>query len=91
MSKDHTAHEPEKNSEPNPFTLTTPQGGDTPSIWLITSPHSGHYYPRDFIVKSKLDSQQLRLSEDMHIDALLERCSQSRGKLTYGNIPARLC
>lgn len=87
ISKDHTAHEPEKNSEPNPFTLTTPQGGDTPSIWLITSPHSGHYYPRDFIVKSKLDSQQLRLSEDMHIDALLENVPKAGASLLTATYP----
>ncbi len=87
MSKDHAAHEPEKNSEPNPFTLTTPQGGDTPSIWLITSPHSGHYYPRDFIVKSKLDSQQLRLSEDMHIDALLEDVPKAGASLLTATYP----
>ena len=87
ISKDHTAHEPEKNSEPNPFTLTTPQGGDTPSIWLITSPHSGHYYPRDFIEKSKLDSQQLRLSEDMHIDALLEDVPKAGASLLTATYP----
>ena len=87
ISKDHTAHEPEKNSEPNPFTLTTPQGGDTPSIWLITSPHSGHYYPRDFIEKSKLDSQQLRLSEDMHIDALLENVPKAGASLLTATYP----
>ena len=87
MSKDHTAHEPEKNSEPNPFTLTTPQGGDTPSIWLITSPHSGHYYPRDFIEKSKLDSQQLRLSEDMHIDALLADVPKAGASLLTATYP----
>lgn len=87
MTKDHAAHEPEKNSEPNPFTLTTPQGGKTPSIWLITSPHSGHYYPRDFIVKSKLDSQQLRLSEDMHIDALLEDVPKAGASLLTATYP----
>ena len=87
MSKYHKAHEPEKNSEPNPFTLTTPQGGDTPSIWLITSPHSGHYYPRDFIEKSKLDSQQLRLSEDMHIDALLENVPKAGASLLTATYP----
>ena len=87
ISKDHTAHEPKKNSEPNPFTLTTPQGGDTPSIWLITSPHSGHYYPRDFIEKSKLDSQQLRLSEDMHIDALLENVPKAGASLLTATYP----
>ena len=87
MTKDHAAHEPEKNSEPNPFTLTTPQGSETPSIWLITSPHSGHYYPRDFIVKSKLDSQQLRLSEDMHIDALLEDVPKAGASLLTATYP----
>jgi N-formylglutamate amidohydrolase len=87
ISKDHKAHEPEKNSEPNPFTLTTPKGGDRPSIWLITSPHSGHYYPRDFIAQSKLNSQQLRLSEDMHIDELLANVPKSGASLLTATYP----
>jgi len=86
-SKDYKAHELEKNSEPNPFTLTTPKGVDRPSIWLITSPHSGHYYPRDFIAQSKLNSQQLRLSEDMHIDALLANVPKSGASLLTATYP----
>ena len=87
ISKDQKAHEPEKNSEPNPFTLTTPKRGDRPSIWLITSPHSGHYYPRDFIAQSKLNSQQLRLSEDMHIDELLANVPKSGASLLTATYP----
>jgi N-formylglutamate amidohydrolase len=90
-----SAEEPEKNSKPNselnseptPFTLTSSHGNGSPSKWLITSPHSGHYYPRDFILKSKLDSQQLRLSEDMHIDALLVDAPQAGASLLLATYP----
>jgi N-formylglutamate amidohydrolase len=90
-----SAEEPEKNSKPNselnseptPFTLTSSHGHGSPSKWLITSPHSGHYYPRDFILKSKLDSQQLRLSEDMHIDALLADAPQAGASLLLATYP----
>ena len=94
-SIDMSAEEPEKNSKPNselnseptPFTLTSSHGNKSPSKWLITSPHSGHYYPRDFILKSKLDSQQLRLSEDMHIDALLADAPQAGASLLLATYP----
>ena len=94
-SIDMSAEEPEKNSKPNselnseptPFTLTSSHGNGSPSKWLITSPHSGHYYPRDFILKSKLDSQQLRLSEDMHIDALLADAPQAGAGLLSATYP----
>ena len=94
-SIDMSAEEPEKNSKPNselnseptPFTLTSSHGNGSPSKWLITSPHSGHYYPRDFILKSKLDSQQLRLSEDMHIDALLADAPQAGASLLLATYP----
>lgn len=94
-SIDMSAEEPEKNSKPNselnseptPFTLTSSEGIGSPSKWLITSPHSGHYYPRDFILKSKLDSQQLRLSEDMHIDALLADAPQAGASLLSATYP----
>ena len=94
-SIDMSAEEPEKNSKPNselnseptPFTLTSSHGNGSPSKWLITSPHSGHYYPRDFILKSKLDSQQLRLSEDMHIDALLADVPQAGASLLSATYP----
>ena len=94
-SIDMSAEEPEKNSKPNselnseptPFTLTSSHGNGSPSKWLITSPHSGHYYPRDFILKSKLNSQQLRLSEDMHIDALLADAPQAGAGLLSATYP----
>lgn len=92
---DIKAEEPEKNSKPNselnseptPFTFTSSHANGSPSKWLITSPHSGHYYPRDFILKSKLNSQQLRLSEDMHIDALLADVPQAGASLLSATYP----
>lgn len=44
--------------------------------WVLTSPHSGHLYPSDFIKASKLSAHDLRRSEDAHIDRLLEQAPQ---------------
>ncbi len=38
---------------------------------LFNSPHSGNYYPQDFIDASRLDAHEIRQSEDMFVDALL--------------------
>lgn len=37
---------------------------------LLTSPHSGRYYPPDFLAVSRLDLPALRRSEDAFVDAI---------------------
>ncbi len=37
---------------------------------LVNVPHSGDYYPQDFINASRLDAHTLRQSEDMYVDEL---------------------
>ena len=51
---------------------------DQPTIpqWVLTSPHSGHLYPADFIAASRLSAHDLRRSEDAHVDRLLEQAPQ---------------
>ncbi|MGC6511884.1 MAG: N-formylglutamate amidohydrolase [Parvibaculales bacterium] len=48
---------------------TTPQ-------WVLTSPHSGHLYPVDFVDSARLSAHDLRRSEDAHVDRLVERAPQ---------------
>lgn len=53
---------------PGPFALLDPVG--TPQPVIFASPHSGAYYPPDFVAASALDVGSLRRSEDCHVDAL---------------------
>ena len=58
--------------------IFTPPATDTGGAGslLLTSPHSGAYYPQSFMDASRLDAHQIRLSEDMFVDALLARVPQ---------------
>lgn len=38
---------------------------------LLASPHSGRFYPESFLQQTSLEIQQLRLSEDSHVDRLI--------------------
>ena len=38
---------------------------------VLNSPHSGSYYPDDFLAASRLDEQAIRRSEDTYVDALV--------------------
>ena len=62
-----------------PFRLLMPSAlpaqTQTPQ-WVLTSPHSGHLYPKEFISASRLSAHDLRRSEDAHIDRLLEHTPQ---------------
>lgn len=40
------------------------------SGFVFSSPHSGRYYPQDFLESARLDAQALRKSEDCLVDAL---------------------
>lgn len=42
------------------------------SAFIFASPHSGRYYPADFLANSKLDEQSIRQSEDPFVDELIE-------------------
>ena len=58
--------------------IFTPPATDTGGAGslLLTSPHSGAYYPQSFMDASRLDAHQIRLSEDMFVDALLAHVPQ---------------
>ncbi|MCC0062739.1 MAG: N-formylglutamate amidohydrolase [Defluviimonas sp.] len=53
-----------------PYTLTMPKRRTTGVV--VASPHSGRYYPADFLRASVLGERMLRSSEDAFVDDLLE-------------------
>lgn len=68
---------PTAHKKPYRLLIQTHQesGPETPA-WILTSPHSGHLYPEEFIKNSLLSAHDLRRSEDAHIDRLLEQAPQ---------------
>jgi N-formylglutamate amidohydrolase len=55
---------------PEPFRIDGPAGQTVP--FVFNSPHSGRFYPADFLAASRLDPQTIRRSEDLGVDALFE-------------------
>ncbi len=56
------------------FTILHPKKQTAPVVYA--SPHSGCYYPRDFIESSLLDPTTLRRSEDAFIDEIYQVCTK---------------
>jgi len=54
---------------PGPYRLTLPERRTTAVVFA--SPHSGSYYPKDFLARSLLDERAIRSSEDAFVDTLL--------------------
>jgi N-formylglutamate amidohydrolase len=54
----------------SPFIVRRPAGEGLPLIFA--SPHSGRIYPAEMMAASGLDRDQIRTSEDAHVDALIE-------------------
>ncbi len=52
------------------FSLLKPAEQRVP--FIFNSPHSGRIYPPSFLAMSKLDAQQIRGSEDFHVDSLFQ-------------------
>ncbi len=50
-----------------PFKLTQPDAATPRLPVLVSSPHSGAYYPPEFLRASRLDAYQIRKSEDMFV------------------------
>jgi N-formylglutamate amidohydrolase len=53
---------------PPPFLLAEPARQTAPVVF--SSPHSGRYYPPEFVAASRLDAHTLRASEDAFVDEL---------------------
>lgn len=51
-----------------PFEVCAPAQQRIP--FVFNSPHSGHYYPSEFLQQSRLDAHDIRQSEDCYVDEL---------------------
>ncbi len=58
------------DAAPFAFRLCSPTVQTSPVIFA--SPHSGRYYPAEFVAASRLDADALRRSEDGYVDALFD-------------------
>ncbi len=56
------------SAPPAPFEVLSPARQTLPMV--LASPHSGQWYPADFLASSRLDSLNLRRSEDSFVDEL---------------------
>jgi N-formylglutamate amidohydrolase len=63
-------HPPASGPETSPPPIERREPAGPPAPLVLASPHSGAYYPRDFIDASPLDLAQLRKSEDCYVDEL---------------------
>ncbi len=54
---------------------------------IFSSPHSGAFYPADFLEASRLSPLELRRSEDCYVDALFAAASKSGATLIKANYP----
>ena len=68
-----------------PFEFSSPHSETVPL--LFNSPHSGCYYPQDFVKASRLDAHALRQSEDMFVDALLADAPRAGAGVLAANYP----
>lgn len=59
---------PAVSVRPPPFEVLAPESQDLPLV--VASPHSGAYYPPEFVAASRLDPVALRRSEDSFIDEI---------------------
>ncbi|HKJ74130.1 MAG TPA: N-formylglutamate amidohydrolase [Alphaproteobacteria bacterium] len=66
----HATASPEADPIPMrpPYEIMAPQGAPIP--FVLSSPHSGSYYPDELLAQSRLDQRMLRLSEDSYVDEI---------------------
>ena len=76
-------------AEPLAFALTTPSVQTSPAVFA--SPHSGRYYPDDFVRASRLDADGLRRSEDGYVDALFRSAPDHGAPLIAAHYARAYC
>jgi N-formylglutamate deformylase len=74
---------------PPPFTLLRPAAQLAPVI--LTSPHSGRYYPPSFLAASRLDATAIRRSEDSFVEELFGAGPALGVPLLAANFPRAYC
>jgi N-formylglutamate amidohydrolase len=72
-----------------PFVLSRPQVQLEPVI--LTSPHSGRYYPPDFLAASRLDALAIRRSEDSFVEELFDFGPELGLPLLAATLPRAYC
>lgn len=70
---------------PDAFTLHLPRRRTTPMVF--SSPHSGRYYPPEFLAASLLDPLTLRSSEDAFVDELFAAVPTFGASLLTARLP----
>ena len=70
---------------PAAFEIHRPANQTVPLVFA--SPHSGAYYPPEFVAASKLDPLHLRRSEDAFIDEIFGAVSAHGAPLIAANYP----
>ncbi len=68
-----------------PFSVSAPAEQRVP--YVFNSPHSGRVYPPSFLRSSKLDTSQIRGSEDFHVDDLFQDVVRIGAPLVKANFP----
>jgi N-formylglutamate deformylase len=80
---------PPLTAEPPPYLLTRPARRNTPLVFA--SPHSGRYYPPDFVAAARLDPVALRRSEDGFVDELFAAAPEFGAPLLAATFPRVFC
>ncbi|MEN0074860.1 MAG: N-formylglutamate amidohydrolase [Paracraurococcus sp.] len=76
-------------AEPPPYLLTRPACRTTPLVFA--SPHSGRFYPPDFVAAARLDAIALRRSEDGFVDELFGAAPEFGAPLLAATFPRVFC
>ncbi|TCZ56300.1 N-formylglutamate amidohydrolase [Roseicella aquatilis] len=76
-------------AEPPPYLLTRPVQRTAPLVFA--SPHSGRYYPPDFVAAARLDPVALRKSEDGFVDELVAAAPELGAPLLAATFPRVFC
>lgn len=77
------------NSLPAFFSLQKPYRLKYP--FLVSSPHSGTFYPNDFLSLTRLPLAELRKSEDSHVDSLFDQASLLGGMFLKARMARIFC
>jgi N-formylglutamate deformylase len=72
-----------------PFRLSRPEAQAVP--FVFASPHSGRFYPRSFVAKSRLGALSLRRSEDAFVDGLFAGVLGLGAPLIAARFPRAYC
>ena len=82
-------HDPLAETKPQAYALHQPTQQIAPVVFA--SPHSGRYYPPDFVAASRLDVLSLRRSEDAFVEMLFATAPKHGAPLLTANYARAYC